>query len=70
MDFGILNEVFKIGWIKRCMNADPNVLWFYIPVLILEKLSCKLGSLPFATTFTLIEVLWNNLNVLHRKHLV
>ncbi len=32
-----LNQVFKIGWIKRCLNADPNLLCFYIPKLIFEK---------------------------------
>ncbi len=37
LDFSTLNQVFKIGWIKRCLNADPNLLWFYIPKLIFEK---------------------------------
>ncbi len=39
LDFSSLlsYQVFKTGWIKRCLNADPNLLWFYIPKLIFEK---------------------------------
>ncbi len=39
LDFSSLlsYQVFKIGWIKRCLNADPNLLCFYIPKLIFEK---------------------------------
>ncbi len=42
LDFSTLNQVFKIGWIKRCLNADPNLLWFYIPKLIFEKCKFKI----------------------------
>ncbi len=37
LDFSTLNQVFKIGWIECCLNADPNLFWFYIPKLIFEK---------------------------------
>jgi len=31
LDFSV--QLFKIGWIKHCLNA----LWFYIPKFIFEK---------------------------------
>ncbi len=34
LDFSSLKQVFKIVWIKYCLNADPNLLWFYIAKLI------------------------------------
>lgn len=34
LDISTLNQ---IGWIKHCLNADDNMLWFYIPKLIFDK---------------------------------
>lgn len=42
IDFSVLNQSFKVKWIKQCLT-NSNSLWFFIPTNIFSKL----GGLPF-----------------------
>ncbi len=62
LDFSTLNQVFKTGWIKRCLNADPNLLWFYIPgsFLGLSNISVPTVSKVVVQQNELLEVFQKN----------
>ena len=36
LDFSVLNQTFKVKWIKQCLDND-NSLWYFIPAHIFQK---------------------------------